>query len=159
MNGDPDDELASLDGTTLAVRELIGASRDLVVRMAKVMGMNANDMTALALLDEHGSMGAVELADRLGIRSASATVLVDRLERAGHVERSRDTTDRRRIALTATATARRASLDAWRPPILAIDEVCRALTEEEKAFARAFLARLRQAMDGSGRPGAPDPHR
>ena len=147
--------IAALDPTTLAFRDLIGASRDLVGRMAKVMAMNANDMTAISLLTDDGPMGAAELADRLGIRSASATVLIDRLERAGHVERVRDAADRRRVTLTATGSARAAALEAWLPSILAIDEVCRALTGTEKVFARDLLGRVTAAMERHGRASQP----
>lgn len=154
---DPEAEIAALDGTTLAVRDLIDASRDLVVRMAKVMEMGTTDMTAIAMLNDHGPLGAAELADRLGIRSASATVLVDRLERAGHVERVRDTVDRRRVSLTSTAGARTASLAAWLPAILEIDAVCRSLDPHEKAVVHDVLLRLTAAMDRGGRPARPDP--
>ncbi|MFC5061669.1 MarR family transcriptional regulator [Actinomycetospora atypica] len=148
---DPEDRIARLDETTLAVRDLIGASRDLATRMAKVMAINATDMTAIHLLTEQGPMGAAQLAERLGIRSASATVLVDRLEQAGHVERVRDTTDRRRVTLTATAAARRASLEAWLPAILDLDEVCRTLSDDEAALARDLLRRLTATMEGAAR--------
>ena len=152
MTDDAEVAIATLDPTTYAVRDLIGASRDLTSRMAKVMGMNANDMTAISLLTDDGPMGAAELADRLGIRSASATVLIDRLERAGHVERVRDRVDRRRVVLTETPSARAAALDAWLPPILAIDEVCRNLSDAEKAIARDLLGRFTAAMERHGRP-------
>ena len=87
--------LAELDDTTLAVRALITASQDLTVRMARRMGVNVSDMTAILWLSEHGPVGSAELARRLGISTAATTVLVDRLERAWHVERVRDTVDRR----------------------------------------------------------------
>ena len=104
--------LAELDDTTLAVRALISASQDLTVRMARRMGVNVSDMTAILWLSEHGPVGSAELARRLGISTAATTVLVDRLERAGHVERVRDTVDRRRVTLTATSEARAAALRA-----------------------------------------------
>lgn len=149
---DPEAEIAHFDATTFAVRDLIGASQDLVVRMARAMGMNVTDMTAIHLLGEHGPMGAVELAERLGIRSASATVLVDRLEAAGHVERTPHPTDRRRVTLTATAGAQAYALRVWLPGLRLIDEVGRSLSPDEAVVVRAFLARLTAAMDRAGRP-------
>ena len=65
------------------------------------MHMNVSDMRAILLLSERGPMGGAELARRLGISSAATTVLVDRLERAGHFERVRDTGDRRRAGMCA----------------------------------------------------------
>lgn len=144
--------LAELDDTTLAVRALISASQDLTVRMARRMGVNVSDMTAILWLSEHGPVGGAELARRLGISSAATTVLVDRLERAGHVERVRDTVDRRRVTLTETAEARAAALRAWLPAIQEIDEVSRSLSEPERVFARDLLTRLTAAMTRGGRP-------
>ena len=144
--------LAGLDDATLAVNDVIGAARDLTVRAAGVMGMNTTDMQAIHLLVEFGPMGTTQLAERLGIRLASTTVLVDRLERAGHVERVRDTVDRRRVVVTETAAARAASQDAWLPAITKIDEVCRSLSDSERTFALDLLARLRAAMDRGARP-------
>lgn len=149
IRGEPG--LAALDDATLAVRTLIGVSQDLTVRVARVLRMNVTDLTAITLLTEHGPMGATELAGRLGIRLASTTVLVDRLERAGHVERVRDTVDRRRVTVTETAAARAASLAAWLPAIQEIDEVCGSLSTAQRAFAIDLLGRLTAAMERGGR--------
>lgn len=143
--------LAALDDATLAVQALISASQDLTTRMAQVMRMNLTDMTAILLLTEHGPMGAAELAGRLGIRPASTTVLVDRLQQAGHLERVRDTADRRRVTVTGTAAARAACQSAWLPAIHDIDDVCTALTDTERMFALDLLAKLASAMERAGR--------
>ena len=153
IRGVTDGELERLDPATLAVRDLIGASRELVGRMAQVIGMNANDMAAIGVLTQFGPMGVTQLAYRLGIRSASATLLVDRLERAGHVERVRHTTDRRRVVVTDTAAARAVTLEAWLPVVREIDEVCRTLTEGERTFVLDFLHRVTAATEHGGRTG------
>jgi DNA-binding MarR family transcriptional regulator len=149
---DPETEIAAFDATTFAVRDLIGASQDLVVRMARAMRMNVTDMTAIHLLGEHGPMGAAELAERLGIRSASATVLIDRLEAAGHVERAPHPTDRRRVTLAATPDAQAHAVHVWLPSLRAIDDVGRSLSPDEAVVVRSFLARLAAAMHRAGRP-------
>lgn len=131
-----------LDPATLAVRDLISGSRELVGRMAHRMGMNVNDMSAIGELVQHGPLGASDLAHRLGIRSASATLLVDRLERAGHVERVRDTVDRRRVTITETDAARQASSAAWAPVIARIDAYCSSLSPAERATVLAFFEHL-----------------
>ncbi|MEJ2890577.1 MarR family winged helix-turn-helix transcriptional regulator [Actinomycetospora aeridis] len=138
--------LAELDDTTLAVRRLISAAQDLTVRTARRMGTNLNDMTAVMTLSEHGPMGVAELARRLGVSSPATTVLVDRLERAGLVERVRDADDRRRVTVTDTPAGRAATLEAWLPSIRRIDDVCRSLSGPEQAVARDLLARLEAAM-------------
>lgn len=137
---------------TVAVRDLIGESRELAGRMAQVMGMNPNDMAAIGALVVDGPTGVAGLAERLGIRSSSATVMVDRLERAGLVVRTRDPVDRRRVAVVETAAARRAAYDAWSPVIDGIDEVSRSLRPEEARVVADFLERVTAVARAAGRP-------
>lgn len=51
-------------------------------------------------------LSPASLARRIGMTSGATSILLDRLETAGHVERHRESADRRRITLRATATAR-----------------------------------------------------
>jgi len=141
--GAPDVE--GLDELTLAVRDLIGASNELVGRIAQATGQHENDMTAVGMLIQFGPMGAAELARRLGIRSATASVLVDRLERDGHAVRVRDSVDRRRVVITETPAAREANLRAWWPVIHEIDQVCRALPADRRRTALELLGQLTAA--------------
>ncbi|WP_197519688.1 MarR family winged helix-turn-helix transcriptional regulator [Pseudonocardia sp. HH130630-07] len=143
---------AELNSTTLAVRSLIGAAQDLTARTARGMGMNLSDMTAIMQLSEHGPMGVAELARRLGVSPPATTVLVDRLERSGHLERVRDTADRRRVRITDTAAGRACTERAWLPAIQEIDEICRSLSEPDQVVARDLLGRLTAAMARSDRP-------
>lgn len=143
------DDLSELGEVTLAVRDLVAATQQLAGRTAQATGQNVTDMTAVGLLVQFGPMGVVELGNRLGIRSASATALVDRLERAGHAERVRDRVDRRRVAITATDAARRANLEAWIPLVRRMDEVCRDLSPAEADVVVRFLRRLATTVDGS----------
>ncbi|GAA2059163.1 MarR family winged helix-turn-helix transcriptional regulator [Williamsia deligens] len=145
-----DETFADLDPATVAVRDLVGASRELTGRMASLMGMNPNDMSAIGALTLGGPMGVADLARHLSIRSASATAMVDRLEQAGHVVRTRDSDDRRRVTVTETPAARKASFEAWAPTIGAIDAVCRDLGEDDRAVVCAFLRQITAIVEGSG---------
>ena len=148
MTGEPDvPELAAL---TLAIRHLISAAREFSARTSRELGVNGTDMAALSLLELNGPMGPTELATSLGVRSASVTVLLDRLERAGHVERVRSTSDRRRVLVATTASAHRASLDRVLPPILAIDAISRGLDDRDQAVIRRYLDAVTEAMRDSG---------
>jgi DNA-binding MarR family transcriptional regulator len=146
------DEVPELSGPTLRVRALMNAARELTARLARELGMNATDMVALDLLDIHGPMGAAELGRRLGIRSASVTLLLDRLEAAGHVERVRHDTDRRRVTIVARPSGREASLAVWLPQIMAIDEIGRSLPGAEQRVVTAFLDRITETISVSAEP-------
>src|SRR3954451_9564639 len=141
-------DVPELSGPTLRVRALMNAARELTARMSRELGMNATDMTALDLLDVHGPMGAAELARRLGIRSASATTLIDRLEKSGHVVRVPHPSDRRRVTVIAQPAARAAGLAAWLPAIRAIDEVGNELTDDESRVVERYLTRVSEVMEG-----------
>jgi DNA-binding MarR family transcriptional regulator len=142
------DELPELAPLTLAVRHLLSASQEFTARTSRELGVNGTDMAALALLAQHGPMGPAELASSLGIRSASVTVLIDRLERAGHVQRVRSERDRRRVSVTTTPSAYAASLAAVLPTILAIDEVSRGLDDHDRAVVARFLDAVTRVVHG-----------
>ena len=77
--------LADLSDPMVSMRDFLGAHDELLRQQARRMGINATDMQALRLLDLHGPLGPTELARRLDLKTASVTVLLDRLEAAGHV--------------------------------------------------------------------------
>ncbi len=56
--------------------------------MARHLRLNETDLVAMdELVTSVAPIGPVELGHWLGFRSASATVMVDRLEAAGHLRR------------------------------------------------------------------------
>jgi DNA-binding MarR family transcriptional regulator len=65
--------------------------------LAECCGLHPTDHLALGALFDEGPMTAGELCERTGLTSGSITALVDRLERAGHVRRERDSRDRRKV--------------------------------------------------------------
>jgi len=81
----------------------------LTAEFAQLHGFHATDLRALICLLDAERAGHVAspgwLGAQLGLNSASVTALIDRLERAGHVHRDRDASDRRRINLQVTEQA------------------------------------------------------
>lgn len=66
--------------------------------VASHLGIAVTDLTCLNILGLDGPRTPGQLADRIGItRGGAVTAMIDRLERAGYVRRTRDTTDRRRV--------------------------------------------------------------
>jgi DNA-binding MarR family transcriptional regulator len=89
------------------------AERRLRQAAADQLGMGITDLDTLLLLDEYGALAAGRIAEALAITTGAVTGLVDRLERAGWVERARHEADRRQV-LIELASARRAAIDAHR---------------------------------------------
>jgi DNA-binding MarR family transcriptional regulator len=72
---------------------------------ADQLGVGRTDLRGLEVLERLGGpMTAGHMAEQLGLTTGAATLLVDRLERAGYVQRRRDTHDRRKIYVDVTST-------------------------------------------------------
>ena len=92
-------------------------------------------------------MGPTELARRLDLRSASVTVLLDRLEAADLVERIRDHHDRRRVTVQALPHAVDMLFDTWAPIVRAMDDVGHGLTATQQKVVCSFLDQLVAVMN------------
>lgn len=110
--------------------------------LARRLGLGVNDMTALDHLLQDGPLGPAELGSLLGMRSASATALVDRLEAVGHVERRAHPTDRRRLVVEPTPHAVEEVLGVIRPLVAGIDAVAEELSPEEQRVVLGYLSRV-----------------
>jgi hypothetical protein len=82
--------------------------------IADRLGLSAADHKALNIITRAVSLTAGELAQQTGLSPGAATGLIDRLEAAGCVERSRDPADRRRVVVRPIAGAGPDSSDLGR---------------------------------------------
>ena len=127
-----------------ALAELQAAYDDRDRALAAYLGVGRTDLRCLDLIVRHGPQTASALGARLHLTRGSMTVLIDRLVRAGYVERHDDPHHAKRKRIVPTpllaariapvATAQREGADALReasPSDLAIIE----------QFLRATLAR------------------
>jgi len=131
---------------TRVLRQLQTAATDAELALARHMGMNPKDVSAMGHLTfSPAPMGPLELSGRLGITPGAGTELVDRLERAGHLERRRDEQDRRRVHLIPTDSALGEVREALDPLIAALDAVGERYTEDERAVILRFLDDARDA--------------
>lgn len=134
---------------THEIRLLMQAGHEATVGLAERLELGTTDVMALDLLDLEGPMGPALLARKLGIRTASATALVDRLEASGHVERVRDPDDRRRVAVVPTAKTQVAAITALAPMLERVDAVGRALSAADGRVILAYLAAATAALKAS----------
>lgn len=94
-----------------AVARVADADRRFRLAAAEKLGVGATDFDALVLLDTAGPLAAGRIAEAMGITTGAVTGLIDRLERAGSVQRTRHEADRRQVLIELTP-ARRDELDA-----------------------------------------------
>ncbi len=118
---------------------------DAEAALARRLRVGVTDVQALQVLTGR-DVGTVELGAALGIRSASATALADRLQAAGHLRRAAHPTDGRRVVLELTASARVEVLTALRPLLDAIDGVVADLDDAEQVVVHRFLRRATGAV-------------
>ena len=131
----------------LALRGLLQHAPEVQSSLATRLGIGSTDVAALDhLVSSPASLGVVELGRLLGIRSASATVLVDRLVRAGHLERIKHATDARRVALRPTGSARGEVREVLTPLIDAIGDLAAELDEGSARAVLRFLVGAADAM-------------
>jgi len=116
-------------------------------------GLTHAGLLALHALDE-GPLTQRRLAAASRVEEQTMSRVLDRLERTGHVERRRDTVDRRRLVVSLTASGRDV-LGQIRAADIA--DVLVAEHLQDPAGFRAELVRLVSGVSPPPRPAA-DPH-
>ena len=134
-----------------AMRTYRAAESAMRSRTRQSMGMGENDLLALRYLltakKEGRTIGPKELATYLGISSASTTVLIDRLERAGQVRREHSPFDRRALILVPTATTDKEISAALGDVPARMVEVANLLDPGQARVVIEFLQNMRAAVD------------
>lgn len=147
------DPVEEIDAVELAerLRLLARAQQRFGVTIARRRGTAPSDVWALEHLLSDGPLGPVELGHRLGMTSASATTLVDRMEAAGHVERRPHPSDRRRLVVAPTERAIAAVEESIAPLIPELVAAAADLTPSERATVAGYLDRVIAALQAYGR--------
>ena len=102
------------------------------------------DYAVLASLHESGPASQAELGRRLAIDRSDMVAVLNRLEAQGHAVRRSDERDRRRNAITITATGRRLLAELEAQVELAQHDLLAPLSPEQR---RELLALLQQLHD------------
>ncbi|MEU4489964.1 MarR family transcriptional regulator [Streptomyces purpurascens] len=110
--------------------------------MAEHLGLHPTDLQCVSLLAlEPGLRTTGEIAELTGLTSGSATRLVDRLQRAGLVERHPDPHDRRKMLVTLTRGRTPEIEAAWDTPGKAFDQALEDFTDDELTVIERYLRR------------------
>ncbi|MEC5150537.1 MarR family transcriptional regulator [Cryobacterium sp. GrIS_2_6] len=89
-----------LNGLIRSLRIELGILND---RIAETVGLNARDLDILDVIDRDGPCTPKYLASRTGVRAATLTGMLSRLEADRWITRSRDSEDGRSAQLSSTA--------------------------------------------------------
>lgn len=120
--------------------------RHLHSQVEKAGCITPSQFPLLKLLEEKGEATVSEVAAYLGMSAAGATGLIDRLVKAGLVDRRRDEADRRLVfaALSAEGKSRLAQARRTRREILA--QMMASLTQAEAEQYLAILEKMRSTL-------------
>ncbi len=133
--------LVELEGVTRALFRVAAAIGQ---QAHKALGLGVTDLAALRALDQAAgeNVRVGQLATALGLSSAATTELIDRLERAGLVQRERDPHDRRQVLLVLQPVARQVGEQLLAPWGRRIHTAAATLDEHDQQAVTRYLSRL-----------------
>ncbi|MEV0567378.1 MarR family transcriptional regulator [Dactylosporangium sp. NPDC050588] len=112
-------------------------------------GLHRTDMNAVAYIwratEEQQPLTPGELARTLRLSPAATTALLDRLEKAGHVERRHDMEDRRRVHLVMQPPAKALAQEFFAPLGQHIREALAEFDEHDLEATKRVIEAVRGA--------------
>lgn len=112
------------------------------------LDLKATDLECLDLITRYGPLSPSALARRARLHPATMTGILDRLERGGWIDRSRDSSDRRGVVVAAT---RGRGAEILRLYLVdsgmntAMDQICSDYEDKELELLAGFLRRTADA--------------
>ena len=114
---------------------------------AAFFGVNRTDSRCMDILSRRTAMGMGELARAMGLSTAAATTVVDRLVRAGHVRRMPDSRDRRRIQVQLTPAAQRRGQRVFENMIRTGTSLLESYSSTDLELVAEFIERTRAMVN------------
>lgn len=112
-------------------------------RRVRRLGLTRAQWLVLTRLHRRPGASQTELAEMLEVDRASAGRLIDRMEKAGWVERRPDGTDRRINRLHLTPEARKAHARMWKVAEATLDDALATLSPRERRQFTELTARVK----------------
>ncbi len=110
-------------------------------------GLTLSQYELIKPLSSGGPMAIGRLAERIGVAPATATQILDNLERGGLVQRARSAADRRTVTVALTDGGRRALERKRRGLVDQRRRLFENLEPEERAQAERVLRHLAEIME------------
>lgn len=142
MRNSEEPRFAPVHESTMLLRRLIQLSDDFERHMGKELTVNPTDLQAMQYLIMRGPMSPTDIAKALGVSTAAATVVVDRLTKVGHVTREKHPTDRRGIVVVPAKESVTRAIQGLMPMIMGIDRVIHDFEPDEQDVITEYLRRV-----------------
>ncbi len=124
--------------TLTALRTLTRLSEQAAPAVARRASLTHNELRALEnLMDQ--PMGPGELGRILGVSSAAASGIIDRLEARGHAQRTSHASDGRRTSVTMSPSGRAEVVGHLMPMFRELAVLDATLSEEDRVVVDRFL--------------------
>ncbi len=128
-----------------ALRSLLVVSRQATPALARRAALSHSEAAVMEQIMEEPA-GPTDLAQRLGLTSAAASGIVDRLVARGHAERRPHASDRRRTVVVPTDSGREEVLGHLMPMFLELARLDQELTDDEQVVVRRYLRAAERAV-------------
>ena len=116
------------------------------MRQRRASGLSVPQFRAMIIVNRQGQASLVEVAEHLGLTSATACRIMDELVARQLVLSRPSTIDRRKIVLTLTDEGREVLQKARQGTLDRLEELLAALSAEERAVIFQSMGLLRQAF-------------
>jgi DNA-binding MarR family transcriptional regulator len=119
--------------------------------MSEWAGLNVTDMECMRLLFLKGIATPSELARHTGLTSGATTAMLDRLERAGLIERRPNPDDRRGTLIAPTESSAEKAASWFESARKAQDELISSYSESDLEIIAAVFERFAKLWDDERR--------
>lgn len=110
------------------------------------LGIASSDLECLDIVVLRGPVTAGELATATGLTTGAITGVIDRLEQAGFVRRTRDTADRRKVLVAAQPSVMRRVGPWFQSLAAAMEATLAGYSDAELKLLTDFYQRAREVM-------------
>jgi DNA-binding MarR family transcriptional regulator len=119
--------------------------------LAESLRVDQPGLEAMSKLMSTGPSTPSELARRVGLSTAAMSLVLNRLESAGHISRQRHPSDGRKLVVTASEESSEQAQDRLLPMIEGVEELVGSLNARERATIEVFLDRLIAIYDDASK--------
>ncbi|MFJ6511972.1 MarR family winged helix-turn-helix transcriptional regulator [Streptomyces sp. NPDC091406] len=120
-------------------------------RFATWLGLHSTDAAALTEIlyaeDQGVPLSPARLSERISLSSGATATLLNRLETAGHIVRTREHTDRRIVTLRSSPDVRPRAEEFFGPYAQRMAEAMARYSPDQLQQFEDFIAQLRDTMD------------
>ncbi|MET8685438.1 MarR family transcriptional regulator [Streptomyces sp. NPDC004732] len=128
-----------------------GHYAELSRRFAAWLGLHSTDATAvleIAAAEERGTLlSPARLSERISLSTGATTALLNRLEAAGHITRTREHSDRRVVSLRSGAHIQERADEFFGPLARRLDTAMSPYPPDLLAQFESFMADLNSTVD------------